>query len=134
MSKELGLLEASVEHWKRLLCLSFEEILDLGDTDWGERETLYSKSCPLCLEFLHRDEIEVCKDCPIALAVNDNRCQGTPWAEAASAWEDLVYSVEENNSKSEDQLLDDWRSKAKLELEFLQELLETERSKHEARD
>jgi hypothetical protein len=77
-------LEESIEKWRQV---ERGEIADLG----GE-------NCALCGEFYGvYDADGVCSECPVALAVKDTDCSGTPYI----AWFDAQEALGRRRSKGE---------------------------------
>lgn len=92
-------LEKSIEHWERLA--SGNRYPDEADD---------CESCALCETFLH-NQAGWCFGCPVAIAVNDIGCKGTPYTEASIAGQSHGLDSAE------------FKSAALLELEFLKSLL-----------
>lgn len=80
MSKKAEVaLRQSIKHWERMR----------KNVDCGEEP--YADHCPLCQLFLktEQNKSEVfCSGCPIFKRTGSNNCDGTPWFEAASAWQE----------------------------------------------
>lgn len=101
--KTLKALKGSIEKWKNILK---KKEVDLGN-----------KNCPLCKLFIKDD----CKGCPVAVAVKNTGCDGTPYDD----W--VEHCLEKTN--------DDWycwertignkksKKAAKAMLKFLKSLL-----------
>lgn len=66
----LKALKGSIKKWKAIVAGTGE--------DWGD------DNCPLCIKYFKKG----CKGCPVAAAVQDTCCNGTPYRED---WERLHY-------------------------------------------
>jgi hypothetical protein len=99
-SRTLEALLLSIEHWRE------------NEASPAEAASTGPDDCPLCELFLK----DRCSGCPIANAVGDFGCRGTPY-EAAVASRDAA----KQSGRDADQ--EAWRAAARAELEFLESLL-----------
>ena len=96
------LVRQSIKHWERM-----------RDADDFEERPI-SSECPLCNTY---GEHITCAGCPIAKAVKDYSCGGTPYTNAYGAFRDAKADP---CSKTK---LAKWRKCADAEITFLKSLL-----------
>lgn len=96
-------LLASIKHWEENLA-----------EENPRRIRVYSTACPLCDLFNQRDD---CKGCPVMEETGLENCEGSPWTEAAKAFEAWKQVPGNENEKER------WKIAAEAELDFLRALL-----------
>ena len=93
----------SVNHWKRMLKLSVEDIRD-------GKESPSSENCALCHLYISDD----CKGCPVAEKTGRILCQETPYKTAV----DLYVQIKYGDHKD----LKSFRKAVQKEIDFLEGL------------
>ena len=79
-------LKASIAHHKRLL--SGKRIMLVNyNTGEKELETISGEFCALCDRYFERAYV-TCVGCPVCYKTGKVLCQGTPYHDAADAWND----------------------------------------------
>lgn len=109
-------LYQSIKHWERIHSYALHH--------WDaaiDKEGYSGSSCPCCDEFHTGHDDEGCTDCPVAIYVEQDYCQGTPWQRAADELNALVGLINPHAPNG------NWNEAAKAckaELDFLNEVFE----------
>lgn len=96
-------LGQSIKHWEENLA-----------EENPRRIKVYSTACPLCDLFNQEDND--CEGCPVMEKTGLENCEGSPWIEAARAFEAWKQVPGNENEKER------WKIAAKAELDFLRKL------------
>jgi hypothetical protein len=109
--KNIKLLLASIEHWKRMHD-DIETCLQKGEIPDG-------KNCPLCNEYGYINNKD-CKGCPIYEKAGS--CRNTPYEGAIEAFKRYQGAPKWTPIK-------EWKEAASREIQFLQDMIQREEAK-----
>ena len=99
-------LRLSINHWKRMLKLTVEEIRDGGEYPSAD-------NCALCHKYAFHKE-RPCVGCPVMKATGRTSCDETPFYKAADIYVNIYRSYRRNLSK--------FRAAVRKEIKFLESL------------
>lgn len=111
-AETLAALKGSIKKWEEIVC-----------HDGADKGT---RNCPLCLRFISRFGTGRCDGCPVANAVQQDGCKGTPYIE----WDLAVWAFKRDDLRAIDApeiaYTDELAQLAYEELQFLISLLPKE--------
>lgn len=97
-----------VNHWKRMLKLTVEDIRD-------GKEYPDDENCAFCNKYIDKD----CRGCPVFVNTGEPYCHGTPFTGAAYQYEHIKDCVKSDLSESD---LENFYKAVQKEIDFLEGL------------